>query len=92
MNNKNNNENSDEGGDDTETEWTIVQEENEDDNEDMMLLKRDPIEFLGGWMPPRELKIAQQQSKQALQTYIEAANSAAKLLSILNLVESKKES
>jgi hypothetical protein len=89
MNNKHNIDNED---DTAETEWTMVQEETEDDEEGtMMLWKRDPIEFLGGWMPPRELKIAQQKSKRALQTYVEAANAAARLLSIVHSLEGKKE-
>jgi hypothetical protein len=92
MNNTNNIDN-DQEVDTTETEWTMVQEETEDDDDDgtMMLLKRDPIEFLGGWMPPRELKIAQQKSKRALQTYVEAANAAARLLSIVHSLEGKNE-
>jgi hypothetical protein len=63
--------------------WTLVQEEDlQDDDEEQILLQRDPIEFFG--LPSQDLKRAQEKAKQALQGYIEAANHAAKILSLVN--------
>jgi hypothetical protein len=63
--------------------WTLVQEEDlQDDDEEQILLQRDPIEFFG--LPSQDLKRSQEKAKQALQGYIEAANHAAKILSLVN--------
>ena len=72
----------------TTSSWTIVREEdldsNSDDNDDddeKMLLRKDPIEFFYGHN--RELKIAQRNAQNALAGYIQAANQAAALLTLL---------
>ena len=77
--------NADGGGSTFEEAWTIVQEVDLlEDDEETLLLKKDPVELLGGWFPPRDLKAAQQNAKQALEGYIQAANEAAAILAILN--------
>lgn len=82
---------------DNET-WTIVQEKDlveddgvDDDDETLLLLKKDPVELLGGWFPPRDLKVAQQKARLALEKYIEIANEAATILTILNKHQHKKK-
>lgn len=67
--------------DETAKEWTMVEEEQVSQEEE--LLRLDPLEFFGG-LRPRELKLAQEQAKLALESYIQAANQAAKILALLN--------
>lgn len=67
--------------DETAKEWTMVEEEQVSKEEE--LLRLDPLEFFGG-LRPRELKLAQEQAKLALESYIQAANQAAKILALLN--------
>jgi len=66
--------------------WTIVQKEDLDSDaeEDEKLLRTDPIKLFGGHnFTARELKVAQRNAEQSLNTYIQAANEAAKILSLL---------
>jgi len=72
-----------------ETSWTIVQEEGEDldSDQESSLLRKDPIEFFGGWMPPRDLKLAQEKARQTMEGYVQAANHAAALLAALNATQ-----
>jgi hypothetical protein len=62
--------------DEEDKEWTVVEEKN---SEEELL---DPLELFGG-LAPRELKVAQQQAKKALESYIQAANQAAAILALL---------
>lgn len=72
-------------GENTKSEWTIEREEESlsGDKKKRNLLSEmprdktvvvDPIELLAGALPSRELKQAQQQAKDAVRCYIEAAN------------------
>ncbi|KAG7362316.1 hypothetical protein IV203_025982 [Nitzschia inconspicua] len=91
-NNNNNNEisQSSKGGEaEDETAWTLVQEEDLERDEEERLLRRDPIEFFG--LPSRDLKLAQEKSKQALQEFIQAANRAAQILTILNKEQQQQQ-
>jgi hypothetical protein len=65
--------------------WTMVQEEdlNIDIEEDEKIMRTDPIKLFGGYFTARELKVAQLNAKQSLNSYIQAANQAAKLLELL---------
>ncbi|MGK3745265.1 MAG: hypothetical protein ACI90V_012126 [Bacillariaceae sp.] len=70
----------------TTSSWTIVREEDldsnsDDDDDEKMLLRKDPIEFFYGHN--RELKVAQRNAQNALAGYIQAANQAAALLTLL---------
>jgi hypothetical protein len=71
----------------TTSSWTIVREEDldsnsdDDDDDEKMLIRKDPIEFFYGHN--RELKIAQRNAQNALAGYIQAANQAAALLTLL---------
>ncbi len=68
-----------------EEAWTIVQERDlMEDDEETLLVKKDPVELLGGWFPPRDLKVAQQKARMALEGYIQGANEAAAILALLN--------
>jgi hypothetical protein len=77
----NDEDNDDDDDDETAKEWTMVEEEQVSQEEE--LLRLDPLEFFGG-LRPRELKLAQEQAKLALESYIQAANQAAKILALLN--------
>jgi len=69
---------------------TILHDDNLDsnsDDEDEKLLRKDPIEFFYGHN--RELKIAQRNAQNALNSYIQAANHAAAILTYIR--ESKKK-
>jgi hypothetical protein len=83
-----NTEKSADSGDDAT--WTIVKEEDLED-EELVMLRKDPIEFFGGGLgAPRDLRVAQQHAKQAMEGYIQAANEVTKLLTII-LKEKQKE-
>lgn len=60
------------------------------DEEDLLLL-RDPLELFSG-VRPGDLKMAQQDAKAALDSYIEAACRAARILHQLNQVKEAKHS
>ena len=66
--------------------WTMIEEE---DLEDAKIMRADPIKLFGGYFPALELKVAQKHAKECLNSYIEAANEAAKLLALLREVETK---
>ena len=65
--------------------WTMVQEEdlNSDLEKDEKIMRTDPIKLFGGYFTAHELKVAQLNAKQSLNSYIQAANQAAKLLELL---------
>jgi hypothetical protein len=66
------------------SEWTAVQEQHHNEcTEEEKLRNMDPITLFGGFAPPA-LKEAQKNAKQALSSYVEAANLAAYLLSLLS--------
>jgi len=80
-----------EGNEATTSSCTILHEEDLDSNSDIYdddekLLGKDPIEFFYGHN--RELKIAQRNAQNALNSYIQAANQAVVILTFLR--ESKK--
>lgn len=58
------------------------------EEEEEMLRSMDPINLFGAFAPP-SLKEAQKNAKKALSSYIEAANLAAHLLSLINISEKK---
>mmetsp|Transcript_14047 Transcript_14047/g.26413 ORF Transcript_14047/g.26413 Transcript_14047/m.26413 type:complete len:214 (-) Transcript_14047:854-1495(-) len=58
-------------------------EENFVDEEEKKMESINPIELFGA-LPPKELKLAQTQAKEALRLYIEAANSVVKILGLTN--------
>ena len=60
-----------------EKEWTRV-EETENEKE-----LSDPLALFAGGLSPRELKVAQQKAKVALESYIQAANQAAAILALV---------
>ena len=68
--------------------WTMVEEEDYIE-EDEKILRSDPIKLFGGYFPALELKVAQRNAREALATYIQAANEAAKLLELLRESEKK---
>ena len=51
----------------------------------------DPVQLLGGALPPRSLKDAQEHAKRALQAYIQAANSMQELTKLLGKTSVQKE-
>ena len=67
--------------------WTLIQEEdlnnNDEEDENEKILQTDPLKLFGGYFTARELKVAQRKAQQALDGYIQAANEAAKLLTLL---------
>jgi len=67
--------------------WTLVQEEdlnnNDEEDENQKILQTDPLKLFGGYFTARELKVAQRNAQMALDGYIQAANEAAKLLTVL---------
>eukprot|EP00979_Chaetoceros_neogracilis_P017046 scaffold10175_cov268-Chaetoceros_neogracile.AAC.2 len=65
------------------SKWT--EQSHEDQLEDR-LRKQDPIELFGA-LPPTELKLAQKNAKETLQSYIDAANSAVEILRIIGETE-----
>lgn len=66
------------------SEWTAVQEQHHNEGtEEEKLRNMDPITLFGGFAPPA-LKEAQKNAKQALSSYVEAANLAAYLLNLLS--------
>ena len=67
--------------------WTMIEEE---DLEDAKIIRADPIKLFGGYFPALELKVAQKHANECLNSYIEAANEAAKLLALMREVETKK--
>jgi len=82
-NKTNNNESNGPSMTSTETmkmEPVVGQEEAEEDlDEEERLWQRDPLELFGG-IRPHDLKLAQQRAKEALDSYIQAANLAAIIL------------
>ena len=68
----------------TESEWTVEEEPIPHTvDEDEMLRIMDPITLFGGLAPPA-LKEAQKNARQALSSYIEAANLAVYLLNLIS--------
>lgn len=63
----------------TEVQWTL---ESELEDEDEKILRADPIDLFGAF-PPRDLRVAQREAKESIQRYIDAANAARSLLSLL---------
>ena len=63
--------------------WTIIEETNEQE-----ILNSDPLNLFGG-LTPKELRLAQKNAKQALEHYIQAANSVASILAQLPSIETK---
>jgi len=74
----------------TASSWMMVQGEDLNSDDDNNVLRRDPIELFGGWMSPREMKLAQRNSRKALNGYIKAANEAAILLALLREEEDRQ--
>jgi hypothetical protein len=67
-----------------DSEWTEVQEIQQNEFlEEEKLKNMDPISLFGGFAPPA-LKEAQKNAKEALSSYVEAANLAAYIISVLN--------
>lgn len=54
------------------TEWTVEQHEFFD--EEARLSRIDPLELFGGGLNPRALKIAQENARKSLESYVKAAN------------------
>jgi hypothetical protein len=67
-----------------ENSWTIVEEQNNQQQLQEENELHDPLQLFGGGLTPRELQTAQQEAKRALQSYIEAANQAAAILSLVS--------
>lgn len=63
---------------------SLWKEENCYVEEETKLLKTDPLNFFGGGLAPRELKLAQKHAKESLNAYIAAASQAAAVLTITN--------
>lgn len=63
----------------TEVQWTL---ESALEDEDEKILRADPIDLFGAF-PPRDLRVAQREAKESIQRYIDAANAARSLLSLL---------
>ncbi len=53
------------------------------DEDEEELRRMNPLEILGGSLPPRELKTAQVQARESLLMYVEAANKAAAILKMI---------
>lgn len=73
------------GNQPSDDKWTMVEETNQDD-----LLKSDPLTLFGG-LTPKELRLAQENARQALQKYIDAANSITAILAELPPIEETKD-
>ena len=69
------------------SKWTTELLEEQED----LIRSADPLSLLGGALPPRDLRTAQQNAKQALQAYIDAANFAMDLIKILNIDDENPE-
>jgi hypothetical protein len=77
--------------DDAKTKWNEDEEpETAELDEEGRLLAADPLLLFGGGLPPRELIVAQNQAKEALAMYVEAANLVAAIQHELSLVQAKK--
>jgi hypothetical protein len=59
-------------------------------DEEEILFQRDPLELFAG-VRPRDLKMAQKQAKEALESYIQAANLAALILAELQQTAQQSE-
>lgn len=67
-----------------DSEWTTVQEiQQKECVEEEKLQNLDPVSLFGGFAPPA-LKDAQKNAKEALSSYVEAANLAAYIISVLH--------
>ena len=63
--------------------WTMVQESDLDSEEEEKIIRTDPLKLFGGYFTALELKVAQRNAQQSLNSYVQAANEAAKILELL---------
>mmetsp|Transcript_8369 Transcript_8369/g.10073 ORF Transcript_8369/g.10073 Transcript_8369/m.10073 type:complete len:216 (-) Transcript_8369:23-670(-) len=74
--------------DEDESEWTQINHTDVDDDEP--LRDSDPINLFGG-LVPRDLRASQTQAKEAMASYVEAANLAVAILQATQKVETKDD-
>jgi hypothetical protein len=73
------------------SKWTQENEESDVPlSDEERLLKADPLQLIGGAFPPRDLRVAQEEARTALATYVKMANLAAAILELTNTTETKK--
>uniref|UniRef100_A0A7S1YEL5 Vacuolar ATPase assembly protein VMA22 n=1 Tax=Grammatophora oceanica TaxID=210454 RepID=A0A7S1YEL5_9STRA len=53
-------------------------------SEEDLLYQSDPLQLLGGALPPRDLKLAQKEARKTVEAYIQTANLAAAILELTN--------
>lgn len=70
--------------------WT-TEVEDEFQAAENLIREADPIALVGGALPSRDLRTAQVNAKKALEAYIDAANFAAQLLTLLKENSSSKQ-
>ena len=66
-----------------DSSWTIIEHPPADGELLPKELNCDPIELFGGGLSPKELREAQKNARKALEVYVELANDAAAILSLL---------